>query len=145
MVSGVTKSGNSNSPSSFWMLDSGASDHICTNLQSFSSYQKIKPISVQLPNGTLITTYFSGTIYFPASLYLHDVLFIPEFHYNLISIRKLASSLNCQFIFSPTSCVIQDLSSKKMIEHAKLHHNFYIFHGTPQQSFCNTVPFSIPN
>ncbi|MCI35940.1 putative retrovirus-like polyprotein, partial [Trifolium medium] len=35
-----------------WIIDSGASDHICSNLAYFDCYRAIAPIQVKMPNGT---------------------------------------------------------------------------------------------
>ncbi|MCI14810.1 retrovirus-related Pol polyprotein from transposon TNT 1-94, partial [Trifolium medium] len=43
--------GSLNSNASYWLLDSGASDHICSSIHWFSSFYRIKPIDVKLPNG----------------------------------------------------------------------------------------------
>lgn len=78
VVSGVTKTGISHSLNSICILDSEASDHICTNIHIFfTTYQKNKLVSIQLPNGILIFSHFSGTVYFQANLYLTDVFFNP--------------------------------------------------------------------
>ena len=36
---------------SYWIIDSGATDHICSSLSNFTSYHQINPISVKFPNG----------------------------------------------------------------------------------------------
>jgi len=35
----------------YWILDSGATDHVCSSLSEFTSYKSIKPIPISLPNG----------------------------------------------------------------------------------------------
>ena len=47
-----------------WIIDSGATDHITSSLDYFTSYSKIKPIKINLPNGDSVTAYFSGTVKF---------------------------------------------------------------------------------
>ena len=78
-----------------WILDSGATNHICHSLHYFTSYKMINPINVHLPNGSQLTCSYFGTIHFNNLLYLHNVLYIPEFSFNLISVTKLTKSLNC--------------------------------------------------
>lgn len=34
-----------------WIIDSGASDHICFSLKCFTNYEPIEPVNVKLPNG----------------------------------------------------------------------------------------------
>ena len=40
---------------------------------------------------------------------LHNVLHVPGFQFNLISVQKLCRVLNCQIFFTPDKCFIQDL------------------------------------
>nr|KYP43955.1 hypothetical protein KK1_034595 [Cajanus cajan] len=44
----------------FWIIDSGATDHICTSLKWFDKYVKIHPISVIIPNGNVIVAKYAG-------------------------------------------------------------------------------------
>ncbi|WVZ13928.1 hypothetical protein V8G54_011494 [Vigna mungo] len=44
-----------------WLLDSGATGHICISLKFFSFYQKITPISITLPNGKILQAHYKGT------------------------------------------------------------------------------------
>lgn len=46
---------------------------------------------------------------------LNEVLYIPSFKYNLLSVPKLTKDNNCIVIFYPTLCIIQDLDTKKIL------------------------------
>jgi len=85
-----------------WIVDSGAIDHVCTVLSAFTSYKTIKPVLIDLPNGQHIFANYSGAVVFTNKFYLLDVLYIPQFTCNLISISKLSLNLKCNLIFSPT-------------------------------------------
>lgn len=50
IVSSVTKPSISCYPISVWIMDSGASDHVCPYIACFSSLSRIDPITVTLPN-----------------------------------------------------------------------------------------------
>jgi len=102
--------------SEYWLLGSGANDHICCSLSSFSSFYKIKPVNVNLPNSTSVLAHHAGNIQFSRNLFLTHVLYSPTFKLNLISISKLCDSLSCYVQFSSNSCAIQDLSTQKMID-----------------------------
>nr|KYP40050.1 hypothetical protein KK1_038632 [Cajanus cajan] len=52
--------------------------------------------------------------------YLIDVLYIPDFSFNMISVSKVTKSLSCKFIFFYSDCQIQDSHSMRMIGAAKL-------------------------
>ncbi|CAJ2645067.1 unnamed protein product [Trifolium pratense] len=36
-----------------WILDSGATDHVCASLSLFTAYKEVSPIPVKLPNGSI--------------------------------------------------------------------------------------------
>lgn len=106
----VQKSHLAGKPSSLpfcsWILDSGATDHICSSLSFFVSYHEIRPIHVQLPNGSNVLASHLGSILISPNFLLHNVLHIPSFAYNLISVTKLTSSITCMLSFDATGCVI---------------------------------------
>jgi len=89
-----------------WILDSGATDHVTIFSHLFSSYKKIDPITVKLPIGHIVTTNHAGRVQFSQFLYLNDVLYIPTFQFNLISISKLLSCLPCNLTFMNDKCFI---------------------------------------
>jgi len=73
-----------------WIIDSGASNHICTSLSLFSSYFPVHShISVQLPDGSQTLVKHIGTIKCSPSLILTNVYHIPTFKFNLLSISQL--------------------------------------------------------
>jgi len=126
----IKKTGN------YWILDSGATDHVCTSLSAFNTYKSITPVQISLPNGQNIFSKISGTIVFNLKFYLTDVLYIPQFAFNLISTSKLCSTLNCNLIFSSINCVIQDTQTKERIDLVDARAGLYVFeHST----FRNTV------
>ncbi|WVZ21680.1 hypothetical protein V8G54_009002 [Vigna mungo] len=51
-----------------WIIDSGASDHVSSSLNLYSSYKAIDPITVKLPNGQQTIASYSGTIQINDSL-----------------------------------------------------------------------------
>nr|KYP58589.1 Copia protein [Cajanus cajan] len=78
--------GNTSSSFSSWVLDSGAIDHICYCLSHFTSYHKIKPIHVTLPNGNKVVANYSSSVFLTLDHVLHNVLYIPSYSFNLLSI-----------------------------------------------------------
>lgn len=91
-----------------WILDSGATDHIVFSLSLFTSYTKIASIIARLSNGQQILATHSGTVKLNEALILNNIFYMPIFTINLVSVAKLASSLNCTFIFCVDKCLIQD-------------------------------------
>ena len=88
----------SSSPSNVWIIDTGASNHICFSLSLLTQYSPCPSLSfVQLPNGSRASVTHTGSISFSGSLHLDNVIYIPSFKYNLLSITQLTKSRNCLF------------------------------------------------
>jgi hypothetical protein len=126
-----------------WILDSGATDHVCASLELFTSYRQIKPIRVKLPNGNLVSADLVGSVQVTSQIVLHDVLYMPLFHFNLISISKVANDLDCKFVFTDGVCLIQN-NLQKMIGSGRLVDGLYYLEGTctPQLQngkVCNSL------
>lgn len=135
-ISSINKSGNLYNSDSVWILDTGAFDHVCPFIRLFSCIKLIEPVTVKFPTGSTVLAHYSGDIYFSDSLYLKDVLYIPQFQFNLISISKITKTLHCTLTFSHDFCDIQDQLTQRKIGHAKLHHNLYILSQFPNNSAC---------
>uniref|UniRef100_A0A5B6ZV70 Integrase catalytic domain-containing protein n=1 Tax=Davidia involucrata TaxID=16924 RepID=A0A5B6ZV70_DAVIN len=103
------------SSSTPWILDSGASDHMTGNLSLLSNvFCPSFPSFVTIANGTKTRVHGIGTFYTPG-LTFSSVLYLPQFPFNLLSIRKLTQAFNCFVTFYPSYCVFQDLKTKRMI------------------------------
>lgn len=81
-----------------WVIDSGATDHICNNLKLFDSIHDMKPVTVRLPNGSSVVATMAGHIRLSDDLFLRDVLYLPAFNLNLVSIPKLTQGDRCQVL-----------------------------------------------
>ena len=112
------------------ILDFGAVDHVCCSLNHFSAFKSISSINVRLPNGSSVLASYSGTVHFSDDLILTDVLYIPEFTFNLISITKLTNSLPCQLILSSDRCLIQERHSLKTIASAEVRDGLYMLNSS---------------
>nr|DAD45032.1 TPA_asm: hypothetical protein HUJ06_003262 [Nelumbo nucifera] len=90
-----------------WIVVSGASDHM-TFLRSsaFENHNDVRPI--QLPNGTRVPVESQTSVNLPSGIKLSNMLCLPNFHCNLLSVSKLTANMNCIVIFFLTFCVIQD-------------------------------------
>ncbi|XP_019439014.1 PREDICTED: uncharacterized protein LOC109344717 [Lupinus angustifolius] len=109
-----------------WILDSGATVYVTNGLSNFACYKHVKPIYVKLPNNMTIMAKHSGTIRLSDSLSMFNTLYISGFKYNIVSIHKLATSLQCKLVFDNCSCIIQDMTSSRMIGYAEATNNLYI-------------------
>jgi len=92
--------GNSSIKTIFWwVLDSGAINHVCVSLSHLVSYKPIKHVLINLPNGHHVLAKYFGTVVFNKKFFLSNVLYVPKFTFNLISVSKITSDLDCRLIF----------------------------------------------
>ena len=100
-----------------WIIDTGASTHMSNTFDFLDQPEPIHPLlPVYLPDGTSQFVSHSGSIHLHPKLLLTDVLFLSSFQYNLISVSKLSASANIWFIFSSSSCHLQDLRTESCCE-----------------------------
>jgi hypothetical protein len=117
-----------------WILDTGATDHMVHSLSCLTSITSIIQATVELPNGTLVPVTHIGTVKLSSSLILTDVLCVPSFHFNLISVSKLVQSSACCLIFLSHYCFIQAFTPWRMIGLGKLHNGLYLLESPTLQS-----------
>lgn len=103
-----------------WVVDSGASTHVCYMQDFFTSVMPASGITLSLSNQTHVAIEFIGDIHVTSELVLKDVLFVSSFCYNLLSVSALNKGLSFSVLFADTYCVIHNKSSLKMIGIADL-------------------------
>ena len=91
-VANVYKSKEVLKPYFSWIIDTGATDHMCSNSSLFLFMNKLPhPILIGLPDGHTATVSYVGDIQIHPNIILHGVFFLPCFKYNLVSINKFTS------------------------------------------------------
>jgi hypothetical protein len=98
------------------ILDSGATDHITSspNLLVNSRQNSILP-PVTMPSGEQAPITSTGTLPLNSVISLKNVLVVPSFKVNLMSISQVTRGLNCLVTFFPYWCILQDLATKTTI------------------------------
>ena len=93
-----------------WIIDTGATDHMVHSESIFNSFTCVSNSYVYLPNGEKVLVTHIGTVHINDTLIFADVLCVPSFTFNLISVSKLNKSQCCCLIFLGSFCFIQDLA-----------------------------------
>lgn len=77
-----------------WIIDSGASDHMCHYISSFTNLRSIlhSRHEITIPDGRSISVSYIGDVRLHDALVLKDVLYVPQFKFNLISVCRLCNT-----------------------------------------------------
>ena len=141
----LTYSSSTISPCS-WVLVIGAMHHIWYVLDFFISSKPIFNSSVMLPNGHFVSISRIGSIRLMDTIILANVLFIPSFHFNLLSVSSLTRQDSISIHFSSDSCTLQDHSQERRIEMGNCVGNLYILNlnnllstSSCFSSVCNNI------
>ncbi|KAL0372319.1 UNVERIFIED_CONTAM: Retrovirus-related Pol polyprotein from transposon RE1 [Sesamum calycinum] len=134
------------SGSSHWIVDSGATNHMCGDAHFFTALTKLhKPTLVHLPDNSISYATHLGNIALSPKLTLTDMLLIPNFKHNLISVSQLCKSHSVAFVFLTSSCILQDLMTKKPLAVGKQVGKLYLLDSesfipaTSLQQSCNSA------
>lgn len=110
-----------------WIIDSGATDHICSNITLLESYNSLigNDRFIIIPDGRKVQITHIGNVIMDNDIILADVLYVPDFHFNLISVKKLCKDLACKLVFIHDKCYVQNPSMKNQMHVGSLHQGLY--------------------
>ena len=116
----VLSASTSHQSTDTWIVDSGATCHICNNKQSFIQYQTLKkPQEVSVGDGYTLEAIGRGVVVLTLDLpdnqtrkcKLHEVLYVPKLTYNLLSVSKMTDA-GKHITFCDDKCLIYNEKEK---------------------------------
>ncbi|KAK9750858.1 hypothetical protein RND81_02G227300 [Saponaria officinalis] len=111
-----------------WVVDTGASDHKTPSINLLHNIRTLpKPLMVGLPDEGVKLVTKCGNAYLTPQLMLHDVLLVPDFRHNLLSVGRFSDSTGLIATFSPAECLLQDPSSDAIVARAQRKDGLYWF------------------
>lgn len=121
-----------------WIMDSGATDHMTSDLNLLSNVSVVtSDITIKLPTGDVAHISHIRDVKLGNGLILLGVLYVPEFHHNLLSIHKLALDNACQVLFYPTQCIIMSAENREIKGTGILQNGLYYLVDTEKS--CNVA------
>lgn len=94
-----------NSTKHTWIIDSGATHHITPYIDIIDNPYSVNS-ELHLPNGDISIVSHIGNVSLPNDIVLKDVLVVPTFQCNLLSVPQLTKSLSCKIVFLSTKCIL---------------------------------------
>jgi hypothetical protein len=126
-------------PNANWLLDSGANSHVTTDLNNLSSfYEYTGPDQLLTGSGNGLPISHIGSCALTVhglSIRLTNVLYVPQFSTNLISISQLLQdNPTISLTFSSSSCFIKDQMPPAATLQVSNSHGLFMLplHSTPQ-------------
>ena len=100
----------------FWVVDSGATDHMTNHVSKSQKFEKFaNPSQVSIANGENVKVLGKEKIKLMSDKIESMALYVPSFPFQLLSVGKITNTLNCLAIFSPHNVIFQDCATKKTI------------------------------
>lgn len=76
----ILSSSQASVPSNSWIIDTGATYHMCSHLHIIHSLRNLSiPIRISLLNGNVSRVNQLGSVILSPNLVLHNVLYVPNF------------------------------------------------------------------
>ncbi|KAK9756056.1 hypothetical protein RND81_01G070400 [Saponaria officinalis] len=100
-----------------WIIDTGASDHMTSSPGILHDVRRLaQPVLVALPDGSVKSVTQTGSFVLNQHLVLHNVLVVPSFRHNLLSVGRLIEHSDITASFNDNHCIFQDRSNKKILD-----------------------------
>ena len=123
-----------------WIVDTGATDHVTPHLHLLSDIVTCQSL-LYLPNGHTAPVTHMGSISINSHITLHNVLCVPQFHYNLFSVSKFVTDSVSSIVFKNDCCFLQAPTLMRDLEIGKAVHGLYILNACKlsSTSSCSAV------
>lgn len=127
------------SHSSEWFLDSGATHHVTHDLNNLSKYMPYEGFdALQIGDGTGMKICNIGSSSLSISnctFFLNDILHVPSFSKNLLSLSKLLCDNSLLIEFYSTSCIIKERHTLRVLLQATIVNGLYMLPSYSPQAF----------
>lgn len=114
-----------------WIIDTGANNHVTSELLLLRNIKTIANNPILLPDGQIVNANQMGSLTLEGGLFIDNVLYVPQINCNLISVTQLCDESNCYVQFTDKMCVIQDHLTRTVIGVGERQDGLYFFRGVP--------------
>nr|XP_016465854.1 PREDICTED: uncharacterized protein LOC107788669 [Nicotiana tabacum] len=126
---------NANAVAGTILKYSGASEHMCFDPNSFLFLTQLPvPLNINLPNSFKVIVTHMGNVSIPPGHVLNNVLHVPDFKYNLLSIHRFCIPFKYGVLFTSIGCVLHGLSMKSPQAFSEIREGLYILEPSSLKS-----------
>lgn len=145
--SGMLSCFNAMSSSKEWIVDSGATDHMTCDTTLLDKMTVFSGgHNINLPTGEGVVISHKGQVSLVPKLTLQNVLVVPSFKHNLISVQKLLKDNACEVQFLPSHCVIADRVTKEIhVVGTPRNGLYYVDTSLPVKPVCYSATNTSPD
>ena len=135
-------------PTYHWIMDSGATCHICSTKEHFDTYLPLqKSLQVTLGDGHQVEAIGTGVVTLKLNLpgrasqigSLKDVLHVPKLTYNLLSVPKVAEAGNHVSFDKRQGCIRESQAEKLIAVAYNVGNLYYLDSESPKNCQVNVV------
>ncbi|CAB80958.1 retrotransposon like protein [Arabidopsis thaliana] len=127
-----------------WLLDSGATHHITSDLNALALHQPYNGDDVMIADGTSLKITKTGSTFLPSNardLTLNKVLYVPDIQKNLVSVYRLCNTNQVSVEFFPASFQVKDLNTGTLLLQGRTKDELYEWPVTnPKATALFTTP-----
>ncbi|KAL4579132.1 hypothetical protein LXL04_015268 [Taraxacum kok-saghyz] len=100
-----------------WVVDSGANHHMTSSADNLENVVDISDLKLKIdhPNGSSAKVSKIGNLILSNSVALFDILVVPEFNVNLMSVYRAVRDNKIRVSFDENECTFQDLQAKSTV------------------------------
>jgi histone deacetylase 1/2 len=130
-----------------WYADSGASDHITSELERLTvrdKYHGQDQVRTASGSGMHISSIGHSTLHtHNTNLHLRNILHVPSASKHLISVHRLAQDNNIFFEFYPTFFLIKDRATKKILHQGRCEGGLYPLESSSSRGNSDKQVFGV--
>ncbi|XP_056689150.1 uncharacterized protein [Spinacia oleracea] len=128
-----SKASHSDTEDDFDMSYAGALDHMTGFAMILQLERSRNEPKINLPTGHTSSISHCGKVKLENGLNLDNVLYVPEFKHNLLSVQKLATNAQYKVHFHSNFCVIQDINLDRIRRVGKAENGLYYLINKPSR------------
>ena len=123
-----------------WIIDTGASHHMTGDMSALTNVRRCRnEAKINLPTGQTSTITHVGDVKLKNDLVLRNVLFVPSFKHNLLSVRNISQNGECKAVFHSKFCILENDRTQAVMGIGKVSNGLYYLVDEPASNILGIL------